>query len=57
MAAKDWNADRWDRLEEIAQSVSEGQTIGLLVGDRILEVVVKHVIPAPQPKVHALTPE
>ena len=38
-----WNADRWAKLEEIVDSVSQGETIGLLVGDRILEVVVKHV--------------
>jgi hypothetical protein len=61
----DWNCDRWERLEEIAQSVAPDETLSLLVGDRIIEARVTGTRPAPKDyhtwadgyQVHALTPE
>ena len=57
MTIATWQVDRWERMEEIAQSVAPDETISLTVGERIIEARITGTRPAPKPTVHMLTPE
>ena len=52
----DWNVNRWERLEEIAQSVAPDETLSLLVGDRIIEARITGTRPAPKANQWGLPP-